>query len=103
MGLCNSPDIFQENMSSLMHDLEFVRAYIDDLLVLTRGDWNTHLSDLEEVLIRLRKAGLKVNAAKSRFAGFEMEYLGYWITRKGIQPTLKKVNAIFDMKPPKTQ
>jgi hypothetical protein len=22
MGLCNSPDIFQENMSSLMHDLE---------------------------------------------------------------------------------
>jgi hypothetical protein len=57
---------------------------------------------LEEVLTRLRKAGLKVNGAKSRFAGFEMEYLGYWITRKGIQPTLKKVNAILNMKPPKT-
>ena len=32
MGLCNSPDIFQEKMSILMGDLEYVRAYIDDLL-----------------------------------------------------------------------
>ena len=35
MGLCNSPDIFQEKMSTLMQDLEYVRAYIDDLLILT--------------------------------------------------------------------
>jgi hypothetical protein len=34
MGLCNSPDIFQEQMSTLIEDLEFCRAYIDDLLVL---------------------------------------------------------------------
>jgi hypothetical protein len=26
MGLCNSPDIFQENMSELMFGLEFARA-----------------------------------------------------------------------------
>ena len=31
MGLCNSPDIFQEKMSTLMEDLDFVRTYIDDL------------------------------------------------------------------------
>ena len=35
MGLCNSPDIFQEKMSNLMNELEFARAYIDDLLVVT--------------------------------------------------------------------
>ena len=33
MGLCNSPDIFQEKMSLLMQGLEYVRAYIDDLPV----------------------------------------------------------------------
>ena len=38
MGLCNSPDIFQERMKSLMQDLEYVRAYIDDLLILTKSD-----------------------------------------------------------------
>ena len=33
MGLCNSPDIFQENMAESFCDLEYVRAYIDDLLL----------------------------------------------------------------------
>ena len=39
MGLCNAPDIFQEKMGDLFHDLEFVRAYIDDLLVISSGSF----------------------------------------------------------------
>ena len=39
MGLCNSPDIFQEKMSSLMQELKFVQAYIDDLLCITKGSF----------------------------------------------------------------
>ena len=35
MGLCNSPDIFQEKMNDLIQDLEYAQAYIDDLLVTT--------------------------------------------------------------------
>ena len=68
MGLCNSPNVFQEKMSTLMQDLEFVRAYIDDLLVITKGSLDDHLEKLDEVLARLREAGLKVNAKKSFFA-----------------------------------
>src|SRR5687768_3572210 len=34
MGLCNSPDIFQEKMSELMTGLEFAQAYLDDLLII---------------------------------------------------------------------
>ena len=59
MGLCNSPDIFQEKMSNLMMDLEYVRAYIDDLLVTTKGSFEDHLQKLERVLNRLEDAGLK--------------------------------------------
>ena len=81
MGLCNSPDIFQEKMSTLMQDLEYVRAYIDDLLIITSGSYADHLEKLGVVLQKLRKAGLKVNAKKSFFAKDELEYLGYWITR----------------------
>ena len=80
MGLCNSPDIFQEKMSELMADLEFVRTYIDDLLCLTKGTFNNHLEKLQRVLTRIQQAGLKVNAKKSFFAKAELEYLGYWIT-----------------------
>ena len=50
MGLANSPDIFQENMGDLFSDLETLWAYIDDILVLTKGSWKDHIADLEKVL-----------------------------------------------------
>jgi len=103
MGLCNSPDIFQEKMSTLLGDLEYVRAYIDDLLVTTSGDWSDHLEKLDIVFEHLTEAGLKVNAKKSFFGHSELEYLGYWITRDGIQPLSKKVEAIKNISPPKTK
>jgi hypothetical protein len=49
MGLCNSPDIFQEKMSELMEGLDFVRAYIDDLLAISNGTFEDHLEKLELV------------------------------------------------------
>jgi Reverse transcriptase (RNA-dependent DNA polymerase) len=67
MGLCNSPDIFQGKMSSLMSNLEYVQAYIDDLLILTKGTFAEHLQKLATILARLKQAGLKVNANKSFF------------------------------------
>ena len=103
MGLCNSPDIFQEKMSELMTDLEFVRTYIDDLLCLTKGTFEDHLEKLERVLIRVQRAGLKVNAKKSFFAKAELEYLGYWITREGIQPLPEKVQAILRIETPRNR
>ena len=49
MGLCNSPNIFQEKMGILMQDLEYVWAYIDDLLILIKSSFTDHLKKLEEV------------------------------------------------------
>jgi len=67
MGYAGSADIFQAEMMDLMEALEYVRAYIDNLLVITRGTLEDHLDKLGEVLRRLHEAGLKVNAAKSFF------------------------------------
>ena len=103
MGLCNSPDIFQEKMSELMVGLEFARAYIDDLLIVSKGNFETHLDHLEQVLTRLAEAGLKINASKSSFCCDELEYLGYLINREGVRPTLKKVEAISQIATPKTR
>ena len=64
MGLCNSPDIFQENMSDLFRGFDYVREYIDDLLITTNGSFEDHLEKLGTVLHKLQKAGLKVNAKK---------------------------------------
>jgi hypothetical protein len=59
------------------------------------------LADVDKVLQRLKDAGLKVNANKSAFAQAQLEYLGYWITRDGIQPQPKKVQAMLNIAPPK--
>ena len=103
MGLCNSPDIFQEKMSELMYGLEFARAYLDDLLVVSKDTFENHFTHLEEVFTRLASAGLKVNASKSFFAREGLEYLGYWISRDGIQPLTSKVEAIARIAPPKNK
>jgi hypothetical protein len=39
--------------------------------------------------------GLTVNANKSHFAVSAIEYLGYWITRNGIQPVHKKLKQFI--------
>ena len=45
-------------------------------------------------LKRLQNTDLKVNAEKSFFGYSELEYLSYWVTRDGIKPLPKKVDAI---------
>ena len=102
MGISNSPDIFQERMSELMAGLEFIRVYIDDLLHVTSGTFEDHLEKLETIFQRLQTAGLKVNIEKSFFGKEQLEYLGYWITRDGVRPVSKKVDAIIAIKPPTT-
>jgi hypothetical protein len=83
-----------------MESLEYVRAYLYNLLCISKLSLEDHLEKLEEVLRRLRDAGLKVNAAKSTFCALEIEYLGYVLTRNGIKSQSNKVQAILVIKPP---
>ena len=101
MGTAGSPDIFQAKMSELMATLEYVRTYLDDLLVITKESLEDHLEKLSEVFTRLQDAGLKLNADKSNFCAIETEYLGYVLTRDGIKPQNNKVQAILALTPPK--
>jgi hypothetical protein len=101
MGIAGSPDIFQAEMMKLMESLEYVRAYIDDLLCISRESFDDHLDKLKEVLKRLRDAGLKVNADKSTFCALEIEYLGYILSKNGIKPQSNIVQAILAIHPAK--
>ena len=63
----------------------------------------TTYKNLEQVFQCLKQAGLKINTNKSVFGKPELEYLGYWITREGIQPITKKVKAIQNIAAPTNQ
>ena len=102
MGVCNSPNIFQEHMSELMAGLEFARVHIDDSLAIAKSDFKDHLNKLEQVFLRVQQANLRINAEKSFFAKPEAEHLGFKINREGVMPLAKKVEAIQAIQPPKT-
>ncbi len=87
-------------MLELMDSLEYVRAYLDDLLCISKLSLEDQLEKLEEVLRQLCDAGLKVNAAKSTFCALEVEYLGYVLTSDGIKPQSNKVQAILAIQLP---
>ena len=61
MGIAGSPDICIAKMSELMVALQFVRAYLDDLLCIPKANLEHHLGELSMVLTRLEDAGLQIN------------------------------------------
>ncbi len=63
MGFVGSADVFQVEMIDLVEALEYAQAYIDNLLILTRGTLEDHLEKLTKVLNRLHDVRLKVNVA----------------------------------------
>jgi transposase InsO family protein len=103
MGIKNSPDIFQSIMMDLLGDIEYARTYLDDILITSDGSFQDHMNKLDTVLARLRAAGFRANVRKCYFAEDSLEYLGYQLTRDGIQPQPKKVEAILRIAPPKTK
>eukprot|EP00804_Cyclotella_cryptica_P011676 CCRYP_019691-RA/>CCRYP_019691-RA protein AED:0.35 eAED:0.35 QI:0/0/0/1/0/0/2/0/264 len=86
-GCCMFSDIFQAKMSELMATLD-------------KSGMEDHLHKLRRVFIRLQDAGLTVNARKSSFCAMDTEYLGYLLSRDGIKPQPKKVQAILALVPP---
>jgi hypothetical protein len=54
MGIACSPNVCQAKISELVVALVFIGAYIDDLLFITKGSLDDHLSKSRLVLIRLR-------------------------------------------------
>jgi len=66
-------------------------VYFDDIaiFIFTRT-WEEHLAVLDDVLQRLRAAGLTASPSKCAFDQEELLYLGHLVTREGILLGAKK-------------
>ena len=98
-GVASSPAIFQEIMDKVLHGLHHVAWYLDDIII-TGATEEEHLQNLEEVLRRLERYGLRVRMKKCKFFQDSVEYLGHVIDKEGIHPVEKKVEAIVSAKTP---
>ncbi|KAK3093847.1 hypothetical protein FSP39_020940 [Pinctada imbricata] len=95
MGLSTAPSSFQLLMDKVLNGLTFQSAlcYLDDVVVAS-ATLETHLSDLDELFDRFRKAGLKLNPFKCSFAQNEIIYLGHRVTKDGLSPPPERIEAI---------
>ena len=60
-----------------------------------------HDSNLEEVLKRLQKHGVRLKQEKCSFFKDSVEYLGHCISAKGVHTTRERIQAVLGALEPK--
>ena len=100
-GPCNAPSVQQRLLDRvLLPAALFSFAYLDDTIIHTKTDLDTHISQLRAVLSLLKEAGIKLNAKICHFGKSELDFLGFRVTKKGILPHERRVKAIKDFPKP---
>ena len=94
-GLVNAPATFQHLMEIVLAGLARSKClvYLDDVLVIG-STWDEHKKNLEDVFKRTHQVGLRLKLKKCKFAQKSVVYLGYVITKDGIETDPEKVEAI---------
>jgi hypothetical protein len=80
-GLKNAPVEFQRVMDRVFSGLEFVKCYVDDIIVFSTSS-QKHRVHLADVFARLRFHGLKLYPSKYKFYCDRVEYIGEMSKRR---------------------
>ncbi|GKV50976.1 hypothetical protein SLEP1_g57654 [Rubroshorea leprosula] len=78
-----------------------LEVYVDDIVVKSLKAEN-HLVDLDETFNNLRKNRMRLNPAKCIFGVESGKFLGFMVSRRGIEVNPEKIRAIAEMEPPKS-
>lgn len=89
-GLKNTPSIFQRVMDNILAELQnkICFGYMDDIIIFSNS-LQEHIQNLKQVLLKFRKAKLKIQLDKSEFLCKNVEFL--WHTPEGVKPNPKKI------------
>ncbi|GKV40125.1 hypothetical protein SLEP1_g47794 [Rubroshorea leprosula] len=102
-GLKNAEATYQK-LVQIIFKLQIgrnIEVYVDDMIVSSvRAE--DHISDLDETFQNLRRAQMKLNPLKCTFAVESGKFLGYVVSKKGIEVNPEKVEAVQQMEPPRT-
>ncbi|BHF65473.1 hypothetical protein SprV_0200848400 [Sparganum proliferum] len=99
--LRNATQTFRRFIDQVLRGLDFVYAYIDDLLVAS-SDAAEHEVHLRQLFERLDSFGVVINAAKCVFGVPNLIFLGHEVNSDGIKPVPEKVSSISTFPVPTT-
>ena len=94
-GLTSAPATFQRMMEQIFRGLHWktLLLYLDDVIVIG-NDFETHCRRLEEVLARLRSAGLKLKPSKCELFQTSVKYLGHIVSQEGVSTDPDKIQSV---------
>ena len=96
-GLKTAPATFQRMMSdTVLKGLDFADAYIDDVEVDTPISFPQHLSEIRQVLQRLRVCKLNARPSKCKIAMSSVDFLGHRVGGDKIEPRKALVQSIIE-------
>ena len=96
-GLTDMPATFQKTIDRTLHDINSKFAYLDDILIITKGTLDEHENEIDKILYRLNEENLAINLQKCEFARENIVWLGFTITPNGVTPTQEKCDAIVNL------
>ena len=102
-GLSGAPASFQRMADQLVDGIQnYAAAYLDDLVVFS-STWEDHLKQLQEILSRLRQAGLTAKPSKCQFGMRTCTYLGHVVGNGLIKPEVSKIQAVQSFAVPQSK
>ena len=90
-------------MTEILQGIPNTSCYIDDVGICTQGKFLGHLDVVDAVLEIFSNNNMKCNPLKCDWVVQETDFLGFWITPKGVKPRSKRIEPILAMSAPKTQ
>ena len=102
-GLCNAPPTFQRLMQNCLGELNltYCLIYLDDVIVFSQTE-EEHLVRMRVVFNKLREHGLKLKPSKCEVFRTEINYLSHHVSKRGVRPSKKNLQAIAECPPPDT-
>ena len=101
-GLTDMPDTFQKTIDKTLQNVKTKFAYLDDILVITKGNLQDHETEIDKIMKKLNEENLAINLQKCEFAKPDITWLGFKVTPNGVTPSKPKCGAILALDPPKT-
>ena len=91
-GLCNAPATFERLMEAVLAGLqwEICLIYLDDIITFGKT-FDEAVENLQQVLERLRNAGLKLKPKKCDLFAKSVSFLGHKISDEGVGLILKRL------------
>ncbi|GBG82779.1 hypothetical protein CBR_g36310 [Chara braunii] len=88
-------------MNDIFRDIleQYVLVYLDDILVYIHT-LEEHLRHLRDVLDRLRRHGFYAKLSKCRFAQHKVNFLGHYVSDRGLYMDDAKITAIAEWPAP---